>query len=285
MFSPARLLTVLAQVADDLPVPPVEPYFEPEYPPPPHWFWDTGEINLLYVAFVAWMVWYCWKYDPDRNVWLWILVMFVGVGPVIYFFVRFLPTARSGELPWAGWLRRRKNLASLEAAAVQIGNPHHFIQLADALRERRQFPRAQELYTRALSKEPDNLSALWGAASCEFALSDFAGAREKLSRVLARDPQYKFGDVSLLFAKSLQALGDADATTAHLSQHVKRWRQPEALYLYATLLVDRGENATAKQVLNDLIVDVNNSPRGIARRHLFWKSKAHKLLRSLKSTA
>lgn len=248
----------------------------------PHgWLASTGISGILYVGFLIWMLWYCWNHDPDRNIWLWVMIIFQGVGPAVYFFVRFLPTVRGGEAPWGKWLKRRRNLTQLESAAAQIGNPHHHIQLADALRELGRDAQAREHFALALAREPENLAALWGAAQVDFRMLEFAAAREKLAQVLGKDPQYKFGDVSLLFAKSLQQLGETAAARQHLTGHVRRWRQPEAMYLLAGLCRDEGDVTAARKYLSELIVDVNSSPRAIARKQVFWKSRARKLLQQL----
>ena len=130
-------------------------------------------------------------------------------------------------------------------------------------------------------KEPANLQALWGAAHSEAQLGDHAAARGYLERVMAVDPGYKFGDVSLLYGRTLRALNDADAEVAHWRTHLKKWRHPEALFLLAERLAERSEFEEARQLVQTMIADIEVCPRAIARKSFFWKGRGKKLLRKI----
>jgi tetratricopeptide (TPR) repeat protein len=237
---------------------------------------------LPLLAFKVWMLVECARKDPDRAFWFWV-VLIVPFAEFLYFFVRWLP-AGGVRLP-AGlrkWTRGRE-LARLETGARQIGNAHQWVQFGDALRDVGQVVRAREAYERALAREPGNTQALWGAALVDLAQHDFARAHERLSRLLAIDPEYKFGDVSLAYGKSLYKCRGAREALEHLEQHVRRWRQPEALYLLAAIHADLGQAEEAREHLEALLLDLNGSPPAFVRRHRVWKSRGRKLLRKLPS--
>ncbi len=78
-----------------------------------------------------------------------------GVGPLIYFFVRWLPQRNLQPPAWLRGLTRGSEIRRLQSAAVQIGNPYHHVQLGDALRETWQFERARDAYERALAERAD----------------------------------------------------------------------------------------------------------------------------------
>ena len=251
----------------------------------PWWVMWWGSISLLFwmlsSLFTLWMIIYCIRHDSERSTWLWILLVFPALGPVIYFFARWLPSS-SMELPafarrWTDGPKIRR----LEVAAQQIGNPYQFVLWGDALRDVKQWPEARAAYLKALAKEPDNLLALWGAALSVSQLGEPLAARPHLEAILRIDPAYKFGDVSLLYGKTLHALRDREAELAHWRTHLKRWRQPEALSLLAELLIERGEFPEARQCLNTLIADIEITPRALARKVFFWKGRAKKLLRRI----
>ena len=251
----------------------------------PWWFVWWGSISVLFwilsTLFTLWMIIYCIRHDSERSTWLWILLVFPALGPVIYFFARWLPSS-SMELP--AFVRRWSDgpkIRRLEVAAQQIGNPYQFVLWGDALCDVKQWPEARVAYLKALAKEPDNLLALWGAAIAESQLGEPSNARPHLEAILKIDPGYKFGDVSLLYGKTLHALNDREAELAHWRTHLKRWRQPEALYLLAELLIERGEFSEARQCLNTMIADIEITPRALARKVFFWKGRAKKRLRKL----
>ena len=242
--------------------------------------WVFWIIEILGALFTLWMIIYCLRHDSERSTWLWILLVFPGIGAVIYFFARWLPSS-SMEPP--AFLRRwteGPKIRRLEVAAQQIGNSHQFVEWGDALREVKRWPEARVAYLKALAKEPGNLPALWGAANTESQLKELPAARPHLEAILRIDPGYKFGDVSLLYGKTLHALPEREAELAHWRTHLKRWRQPEALYLLAELLIERGEYSEARQLLQTVIADIEMTPRALARKVFFWKGRARKLLRS-----
>ena len=236
---------------------------------------------LLSTAFTIWMIVECLRKDPDRFLWLWLIVVLPGVGPVIYFFVRWLPQNQVRPPQSLRRWTRGRELRQLETAARQIGNPHQFVQWGDALFEIQQLDKAASAYGQALEREADNLPALWGAAQIDLNKKDFEPARNRLARILDLSPEYKFGDVSLAFGKSLAGLGQRRKALEHLQTHVKRWRHPEALFLLAQLEEDEGNLASARDHLEALLLDIEGSPRGIARKYGIWKSRAKKMLRRL----
>ncbi len=237
--------------------------------------------SVLYFAFWLWMVWHCLRTEPDRFLWLWVLLIVPGVGPVLYFVLRYLP---STELRPPSFLRRwtrGRELARFETAAIQIGNPHQFIQWGDALREVGRYEEAAGAYDRALTKDALNLQALWGAAQVATLRKQRERTRDLTRQILDKDPQYKFGDVSLAHGKALVELGDRDAAAKHFEQHVRRWRHPEAVYLLANLCAEQGNRQAARAHLQSVLHDINGSPAAIARKHGRWKSRAKQLLRKL----
>lgn len=262
----------------------------PEYPVPPvyepsffdsFWFLVVGWGSWLYIPFLLWMVFYSLKYDPDRYVWLFVMLVLQPVGAILYFIVRWLPSSNV-QLPsfTHRWTKSRE-LRQLETAALQIGNAHQFIQYGEALRKVGMTEKANEAFQGALKKDGNNLAALWGAASMEFQLGKFADAKEKLQKVLEADPTYKFGDVSLLYGKSLLALNENEAARIQLEKHIQKWRHPEAMFLLAKLCQQAGDKDEARTHLRGMIVDIDSSPKAIARKNLFWRSRAKKALRNL----
>ena len=254
------------------------------------WFWNVigGGLSLLWVVYTAiwfWMLLHCLRTEPDRYFWMWMMIIVPVLGPLLYFVMRYLPAAEyRGPSFLRRWTRRRE-LSRLETATVQIGNPYQFIQWADALRDAGLLDQAATAYERALAKEPLNQQALWGAAQVAAVQQRHADVCRWTRQILDKDPQYKFGDVSLAFGKSTLELGDAPAATRHLEQHIRRWRHPEALYLLASLYAREGNNRAAREQLQALLHDINGSPAAIARRFGRWKSRARKLLKKLPKEA
>lgn len=244
-----------------------------------HWLYPVAQIVI--VAFTLWMLVYCIRNDSDRQVWLWILLCFPLLGASIYFFARWLP---SSSIAVPAFLRRwteSSKIRRLQAAADQIGNPYQHIELGDALSGVMQFDKAELSYRRAIEKEPNNLPALWGLATVQSHLSQPTEAKATLESILKIDPGYKFGDVSLSYGRTLQALHDQEAALNHWRAHIKRWRQPEALCSMAQILIERQEYPEARLLLQQMISDIDLTPRALARKVFFWKSRGIRLMRSI----
>ncbi|MEZ6050153.1 MAG: tetratricopeptide repeat protein [Planctomycetaceae bacterium] len=242
-------------------------------------------LNYAALAFVIWMGIYCYRNDPERYLWMWLIIFFRPLGAVIYFFARWLPGANVKAPGFMHRLTRKRDINRLQIAAQQIGNPHQYIELGDALRETGQWDQALNAYLKALQKDAENPQALWGAGCGQFRAKQFEAALDSFAKLLKIDPSYKFGDVSLMYGKTLHSLGRSDEARTHLEGHIKRWRHPEALYLLACLYTDEGQNSTAREQLQSLIMDIEASPSAIARKQSAWKRKAKSMLRKLPSAS
>lgn len=235
---------------------------------------------LASLGFWVWMIVHCYRYEADRSFWMWIMLIFPP-SSMAYFVARWLPDSRLRMPKALTRLFGGGELQRLEIATLQIGNPHQFVQYGDALREAGQHDKAKAAYVQALERDPANIQALWGAACVDLSSRRFEEAGERLQQVLKIDPQYKFGDVSLAYGQVLIETRSLEDALAHLQKHVQRWRQPEALYLLATLHAEMGQSTEARRTLQMLLLDVASCPSAIARRYGVWKSKAKKMLKKL----
>lgn len=241
--------------------------------------WDI--FWFLYIVFMVWMLVDCFRKDPDRFLWFWVILIFQPIGAFIYFFVRWLPSNQFQLPDFAKPFFHQRRLNELETAALQIGNAYQFVRWGDALKEAGIHQKSLDAYLQALKKEPENLQALWGAAQIEMHLKKYESAKDRCQKILDLDPEYKFGDVSLLHCKTICQLDSPDKARECLVKHTKRWRQPEAMFMLAELEAEAGDHQAARKTLQGMLLDINGSPRGIARKFVRWKSKARHLLRHL----
>lgn len=239
-------------------------------------------LALATLAFWIWMLVHCIRHDPDRNLWLWVVLIGSAPGAFIYFLVRWLPGARlsPGLSLMSRWTKGRQ-IPRLEVAARNIGNAHQYVELGDAYRETGKTSRAAECFRQALEKDPGHLPALWGAAQVELQRSNLSAARLHLEQILAKDEAYKFGDVSLAHCRTLAGLNDTDAALTRLERHLNRWTHPEAYVLIATILIDRGHPEAAREKLEATISDLRGGPAFFARQNRGWARQARRMLARL----
>jgi len=126
---------------------------------------------------------------PDTY-WLWIILMFGGVGALIYIVVEVIPDV--------GLLRgsfqvfpRRKRIKQLEGLVLDNPSIGNYEELGDLYLDDGQFARARECFDRVLAKSP-SIDPLYRRALCAIALNDFAAAAPDLERVVSEDPKYDY---------------------------------------------------------------------------------------------
>lgn len=246
------------------------------------WFESLlSSFGLFSFAFMIWMIVYCLQNDPDRFVWLWVIILFGPLGASIYFLVRYLPNKSLRPPRWLSRFFRGKKLKQLEWKCRQIGNAHQWVEYGDALRDVGRWQEADAAYTEAVERDNESLPALWGLATTAFRAERFSEARDHLMTLLQIDERYKFGDPSLLLGKTHIALDDSENAQDILSKHVTAHRTPEAVFLLGKLQSESGDIDAARETLQSLIDDLENAPRKIVRKSMFWRSRAKRLMRTL----
>lgn len=238
-------------------------------------------LTLLATGFWMWMLFECLRKDPERGIWIWVLIFLNIPGAILYFLVRRLPHL---NLPMPIWFKQwshRNQIWEAEAAAKNIGKAHQFINLGNVLLESGQLSKADEAFQQALAQEPKNPHALWGKASVDMSHQKFEAARDTLEKLLEVDSDYKFGEASLAYGQALFALEEWEQAQAHLEKDVKYWSHPEASLMLAKILVQHGEAETAKEQLEQMMFKLKASPRFHYRKkqHLF--RQAQRMLNSL----
>ena len=239
-----------------------------------------GPLWFLAALFWFWMLYDCFRNEPERDLWIWLVIILNVPGAVLYFLARYLPRLLGSPPPFLGrWLRRRE-LWRAEAAVRNIGNPHQFVELGDILRETGRLERAADAYQQALERDPADVRALWAAASVETRLKRLDRAKAHLDALLKIDLDYKFGGASLAYGETLLGLGELDAARAHIERHLRRREDLEARILLAQVLGARGETEKARGLLEPLIQDLKPARDLRSRRA---RRSARKLLKTLRN--
>ncbi|WP_010470964.1 tetratricopeptide repeat protein [Acaryochloris sp. CCMEE 5410] len=224
----------------------------------------------------------CIRNDPDRNVWIWLLLFFNYLGAVIYFATRMLPRMNTSSAPsyFKRWTKGRE-LRAAEAAVVNIGKSHQYVQLGNVLLEMSKVTQAEEAFQEAISKEPNHLDALWGLASVATSAKRWEEAQAYLQQILSLDSEYKRGDASLLLGKVLVSSEQRELAKPHLIQDIKAWSHPEAALILATLQAEDGEKQDAYDILKAMLSKLKACPEFYYRQHRHIANKADRMLQSL----
>lgn len=219
---------------------------------------------------------------PDTY-WIWVILMFGGVGALIYIAVEVIPDV--------GLLRgtfqvfpRRKRIKELERLILDNPSVGNYEELGDLLLDDQQFARARECFDRVLAKT-DTIDPFYRRALCELAMDDFPAAVADLQQVVAREPKYDYQRAAGLRAHALARLGEHAQADALFAELMQTSTLSESQYNYACFLAAQGRPAEARDWAERILRKKATMPDYIRRRERPWFRKARALLKRLPKTA
>lgn len=237
-------------------------------------------VGLGSTVFLLWMIVDCVRNEPDRHIWLWVLVLFNIPGAIAYFLIQVIP--RGDYLPryFQRWTRKRE-LWVAQNEARSIGKAYQYINLGNILGELGMHDQAETAFEQALLQESENTHALWGIANAAIAQKNLLKAKELLAKLLQIDDDYKYGDASLAYGEVLIKLKENKAAQIHLEKHIKNWSHPQAYLLLADLFIHEDDRKAAKECLETMITRIQGSSYFHYKRNRAFLGKARKMLRKL----
>jgi len=253
---------------------------------PSVFFGSFGFVGLLGGAFWLWMLYECVRSGRDGQQWLWLLIFLNVIGAVLYFVTQWLPahpqflSKVGGNFGFVSQ-KDRDRLWQAEADAKNIGKPTQFITLGNLLFDQKKTEKAYEAYQQALSQEPKNTKALWGAAQAARELKDYPVAKGYLATLLEVNPEFSYGDASLAYGEMLYQTEDTERAFDHLQAHVKTWSNPEAYLMLAALLEKKQDPAAARETLETMIIKIKGFVPFQYRKNQHFIRQGERMLRSL----
>jgi hypothetical protein len=212
--------------------------------------------------------------------WLWIILMFGGVGALIYIAVEVVPDA--------GLLRgtfqvfpRRKRIKQLEGLILDNPSVGNYEELGDLYLDDGQFARARECFDKVLAKT-ESVDPFYRRALCEMALNDFADAAVDLERVVALEPKYDYQRAAGLLAHVLAKNGEREKAGALFAETLQTSTLSETQHNYACFLAAEGRKGEARELAERILRKKATMPEYIRRRERPWFRKARALLKRLK---
>jgi hypothetical protein len=223
------------------------------------------------------------------NGWLLLILMLPGAGALLY----LLSMARDAVL-------RRARVTSASARAPrQAPDPDRELRLrraslalADNLLNRLalaltclkhgRYGEAAELFESLDDGEcPDDPLILLGLARSRFGLEQFQAAKRSLDRLIAANPDFRSEAGHLLYARSLEALGEVQDALHEYETLTAYSRAPEAHCRRALLLTSLGRACEAKALYQALLHSLRRAPRNYARLHHQWITLAEREIAAL----
>ncbi len=215
---------------------------------------------------------------PDTY-WLWIILMFGGIGALAYIFIEVIPDF--------GLLRtsfqvfpRRKRIKQLESMVIDNPSIGNYEELGDLYLDDGQFVKARECFDRVIARE-DSIDPLYRRALCAIALHDFTAAVADLEKVTARDAKYDYQRAAGLLAHALAKIGERDKASSLFAEVTETSTLSETQYNYASFLADTGRAGEAREWAERILRKKATMPDYIRRRERPWFRKTRALLKGL----
>jgi hypothetical protein len=207
--------------------------------------------------------------------WLWIILMFGGVGALIYIAVEVVPDAGLLRGSFEVFPRRRR-IKELEGLVLDNPSVGNYEELGDLYLDDGQFARARECFDRVLAKTK-SIDPFYRRALCEIALNDFAAAAKDLEQVVAEDPKYDYQRAAGLLAHALVKTDRRDKADALFTEILQTSTLSETQYNYACLLAAEGRRDEARDWAERILRKKATMPDYIRRRERPWFREARAL--------
>jgi hypothetical protein len=218
-----------------------------------------------------------------ENYWLYIIFFGGFLGAGVYIVAEVLPDVGllRGVLQGFG---RRSRIQTLEAQILDNPSAGNYEELGELLFEQKQYERAREAFTQAITARNDSPHAFYQRAQCSLALNDVAAAIPDLERVVAGDRKFDYHRAAGLLADAYGRAGQPERAEQLFAEVTQISTTPETLYNYASFLKTTNRREEAREWAQKLLAKKRTLPGYMQRRERPWFRKGKALIKELAST-
>lgn len=216
--------------------------------------------------------------------WVFLLIMFPGLGSLVYFLAVWLPEARNSRAARrAGSAVRRmldpgRELREAQEAMEAAPSTRSRTRLGEALLAAGRAPEAVpqfEAAARGLYADDPELQAKLAHALLEAGRP--ADARSKLDALIARHPTFRSPAAHLVYARAVAALGEQAQAREEFEVLVDSYPGLEARARYAGLLAEWGDLEKARTLAAETLAAARRLPRHTREAEREWIARLQKL--------
>jgi hypothetical protein len=221
-----------------------------------------------------------------NTLWIWVLIIpgLAIPGMIAYLIVEVWPEFTRGHAAQRTARNFRKaidpqrDLRRYESEARVGANVATRQRYAEELVRHERYDDAIAQYRQALSglyEHDPNL--MLGLAQAQFAKGDATGARSTLDELIRLNPDFRSPAGHLLFARALEAEGNAARALEEYRIVASSYPGAEAAVRYAQLLKSQGQREEAQKVARELLAQARIAPGHYRRAQREWLDLAQKL--------
>lgn len=219
-----------------------------------------------------------WSRKRPAAYWLWIIIIFGGLGALAYFLVEgdFREVTHAFKGP-----SRRKRIRTLQVLVIDNPSAGNYEELGELLLEDRRWREARDAFDQALSVRTDSIDPFYRRAIASSELGDAEAAIRDLEHVVRVDPKYGYWHAYCLYARSLAKSGRTADATAAFEKLAEKSTATETLYESANFFAENGRLDEAREIAQRIVARTITMPAYQRRRDRMWIRKTKALARKL----
>ncbi len=222
-------------------------------------------LGLLSLLIQIYFAVHAIRNGKDRY-WVYIIILFPGVGSLIYFFAEFLPDLRHSS----GLIKAKSGIGKLIDPGKEVRRLEDQLELTDSVKTRLalaqgyvnagMLDKAVSMYESCLNGiYRDDPLAVQGLCCAYFFQNSFTKAREWLLHLRKMRGERKGDEFDLLLARCCEELGDTEAALEEYAFLEKAFAGEEARCRYAMMLKKIGRTAEAYKLFQKTLKNVKLS--------------------------
>lgn len=244
-------------------------------------------LGVLSLLFQVYFVVHALKTGRDRF-WVYIIIIFPGVGCLVYFFVEFLPELQHNPAA----RKAGSKIVNIADPGRELRRLKEQLEISDSIKNRKLlaegyinagfFDEAISLYKSCLEGLYENDPYIWEGLSCAyFFKGNFEEAKKYLYKLKEMRGENQSQEFDLLLARTLEESGDTDGALKEYDLLVKRFSGEEARCRYALLLKKLGKPGDAEHIFREIVKNARLSPKYYKKVQKKWIAIAKKELKEM----
>jgi hypothetical protein len=219
-----------------------------------------------------------------NTLWIWLIIFLPLAGGIAYTIVELIPelarsrTLRTTRRNVTRALNPEAQLRRLQDEAQVTQNVASNQRYAEELLRHNRFQDAVAVYRKILTglyeHDPD---LMLGLARAQFGGGDASAARATLDEAIGMNPQFRSPEGHLLYARALEAEGNAEKALAEYQVLASSYPGAEAAVRFAQLLKTQGRIEESRTVAKELLEQARIAPPHYRRAQRDWLDSAQRL--------
>jgi hypothetical protein len=222
----------------------------------------------------------------------WIMVLLIpGIGALAYGLAFIMPelfgsfglrrTARGVMKKIDPWRDVRKMDRDLQ----RTDNIENRLRIATECLDLKDYDRAEQLYRETLvgfyEHEPQ---AMLGLAQAQFGLNKYVETKQTLDELIGHNPDFRSAVGHLLFARTLEALGDIERAQVEYEVVKDSFVGEEARVRFAAFLLAQNKTRRAAEILQEIEHRCSVAPAHYQKTQKPWRQQAAQMRKHLEAS-